>query len=301
MKIAYTSDIHGDITPQNRALLPYLAAQVERLAPDAFVIAGDFANSLRGWREALLPFQSLPIPKLIVPGNHDIWIESLSALRRSQDSDWKYRVALPGIARDLGFHYLSGAPMVINGVGFAGSLGWYDYSLRDPRLEGVYSAENYDQGEFFDPRFRKGTWNDVKRAAWLKFPNSKNWHARRLKLSTSGVFEKIITGLEQDLQAVSNRVSRLVAVLHTNPFPQCLLPKDCPDPFDEYEGSDRLGQILCAWARDREIVCICGHRHRFLDITVRGVRTVRSPVGYLEEFKGDLAAKAAESVGLIEF
>jgi 3',5'-cyclic AMP phosphodiesterase CpdA len=49
MKIATTSDIHSDITPQNLKLIPFLAAQVERLAPDVFVLAGDIANTVRGW------------------------------------------------------------------------------------------------------------------------------------------------------------------------------------------------------------------------------------------------------------
>jgi len=71
MKIAATSDLHSDGTPQNYKLLPYLAAQVERLTPDVFVLAGDIANTLRGWENALLPFKPLQLLKLIVPGNQD--------------------------------------------------------------------------------------------------------------------------------------------------------------------------------------------------------------------------------------
>ena len=97
--------------------------------PDVMVLAGDIANTLKGWEEALRPFRFLRHPKLIVPGNHDVWIESRRALRRSEDSGWKYREALGDIAADNGFHYLVGNPLVIDGIEFAGSIGWYDYTL----------------------------------------------------------------------------------------------------------------------------------------------------------------------------
>jgi len=150
MRIAFTSDLHCDVTAQNRKLLPYLVDQMAQLAPDAVVLAGDIANTLIGWHETLRLFQPLAVPKLIVPGNHDIWIESKSALRRSQDSAWKYNVALPAIAAEYGCHYLPNDPVVLDGVGFVGSLGWYDYSLRDRRLDGVVGIRQYDEGVFID-------------------------------------------------------------------------------------------------------------------------------------------------------
>ena len=72
MRVAFTSDLHIDITAQNRKLLPYLAEEIERLSPDALVLAGDIANTLSDWDVALQAFQPLAIMKFIVPGNHDI-------------------------------------------------------------------------------------------------------------------------------------------------------------------------------------------------------------------------------------
>src|SRR6516164_4976965 len=57
MRVAFTSDLHIDITAQNRKLLPYLAEEIERLSPDALVLAGDIANTLSGWDVALQAFQ----------------------------------------------------------------------------------------------------------------------------------------------------------------------------------------------------------------------------------------------------
>ena len=53
MRIAFTSDLHADITVENQKLLPYLAEEFSRLEPDVVVLAGDIANSLSGWKGAL--------------------------------------------------------------------------------------------------------------------------------------------------------------------------------------------------------------------------------------------------------
>src|SRR5215470_8522478 len=92
MKVAFTSDLHIDITSHNRKLLPYLAEEIERISPDALVLAGDIANTLSDWDVALEAFQHLAFMKFIAPGNHDIWIESKRALERGLDSTWKYNV-----------------------------------------------------------------------------------------------------------------------------------------------------------------------------------------------------------------
>jgi predicted MPP superfamily phosphohydrolase len=113
MRVAFTSDLHIDITAHNRELLPYLVEEIERLSPDALVLAGDIANKLSGWDVALEAFRPLGIMKFIVPGNHDIWIESKRALERAQDSTWKYNVALPASAVRHGFHYLPQHPLLV--------------------------------------------------------------------------------------------------------------------------------------------------------------------------------------------
>lgn len=73
------------------------------------------------------------------------------------------RLALPECARDFGLHYLPGQPFVLSDVGFARSLGSYDYSLRAMRFDGVLSRFDYEQGEF-----KEGSWNDIRNAAWLR-------------------------------------------------------------------------------------------------------------------------------------
>ena len=73
-----------------------------------------------------------------------------------------------------------------------------------------------------------------------------------------------------------------------------------PDFFDAYEGCTRVGEVLGRCATRRAVTVISGHRHKSLDILEDGVRVVRSPVGYLNDFQGDYRAKAAEVIGLID-
>lgn len=82
MKVAYTSDVHADITLNNGRLIPYLAKQVEEIKPDVFVIAGDISNTLCSMDDTLKLFNELSCPKVMIPGNHDVWIESNNSLRK---------------------------------------------------------------------------------------------------------------------------------------------------------------------------------------------------------------------------
>ncbi|UWZ86969.1 metallophosphoesterase [Occallatibacter riparius] len=275
--------------------MPYLSERVRDLEADVFVIAGDLANDLSGWTRALEHFHSLAIPKLVIPGNHDVWIESRRALQRAQDSRWKYRVALAERAAQQGFHYLPNTPVVLNGVGFAGSLGWYDYSFRDRRLDPSLGSKDYERGAF-----ASGSWNDARYAVWLREPHSPDWKRRMLRFRDEDICSDLLKELGHDLDAIASQVERMVAIVHTTPFEACVERSTIPDPFDAYQGSARLGEVLTRFERTHGVAVICGHIHASLKLTVGGVRVLRSPVGYLQSFDGDYYAKAREAVGLFE-
>jgi predicted phosphohydrolase len=269
--------------------------RIEELHPDVLVLAGDLGNDLNAWRETLREFQSLSMPKLLVPGNHDVWLESKRALQRAQDSAWKYNHALPGCAEEFGFQYLPKKPVVFGEVGFVGSLGWYDYSVRDQRLDGIVSIREYEKGQF-----ATGSWNDARYAAWLRYPASDDWRKRRLLLTDAEVCRSMQDTLDHDLASLPGTVEKIIAVVHTCPFEGCVERKIQPDPFDAYEGSSHIGEILSRYSDRHEIVAICGHRHSYLDMVENGVRVVRRPVGYLNEFDGDFRQKANEVIGLLD-
>jgi len=174
-------------------------------------------------------------------------------------------------------------------------LGWYDYSFRDERLEGVVSTREYKQGAF-----GSDIWNDSRYAAWLREPNSSNWRMRKLRLSDLQICSLMIASLQRDLEQIPSEITKVAVALHTSPFLSCIDRKQVPDFFDAYEGCTRLGEILGRCATQRAVTVISGHRHKRLDVTESGVRIVRSPVGYLNDFRGDYRAKAAEVIGLVE-
>ncbi len=53
------------------------------------------------------------------------------------DSATKYHALLPALCESAGWHYLTAEPFKLNGVGLAGAMGWYDYSLRNRALDGL--------------------------------------------------------------------------------------------------------------------------------------------------------------------
>jgi 3',5'-cyclic AMP phosphodiesterase CpdA len=99
-KLLHLSDLHfGRV---NNSLVQPLLAIARELAPDLVVISGDFTQRARRaqFRAAAAFLESLPKPRLVVPGNHDIplW----DAVRRFVRPLGRYRRY---ITRDLAPFY----------------------------------------------------------------------------------------------------------------------------------------------------------------------------------------------------
>ncbi len=70
--IVHLSDLHfGRIDP---AVCRALAEDVSALNPDLVVVSGDLTQRAREheFEEARVFLKSLPLPQLVVPGNHDV-------------------------------------------------------------------------------------------------------------------------------------------------------------------------------------------------------------------------------------
>jgi Icc-related predicted phosphoesterase len=106
--------------------------------------------------------------------------------------------------------------------------------------------------------------------------------------------------LRRDLQQVADQVSKLVVVIHTAPLERALERGEVPDPFDAYEGSSEFGELLKAFAQQREIVVICGHRHAHLDIEENGMRVLRNPIGYLNREVKDYVNQARKAIAVFQ-
>ena len=292
MRVAYTSDLHVDYSPANQRLASFLATRVAELDPDVFVLAGDVASSLAGLEIGLAAFGGLACLKVMVPGNHDVWVESRRAIRRGQDSWYKYLEAIPMMCRNHGFEYPVTAPVVVGNTAIVGSIGWYDYSLQDPRLAGRHDSLDYSRGEF------GGTvWNDARYAVWLKMPSASDWRIRSLTLRNPAVCERMLEQLRSCVDQIPPDTAKVLVVLHTAPFRECIEPKLELSPFDAYEGSAKLGEYIEDVAAARQVAVVCGHRDARLHLDRGNVRVYRSPVGYLDTVNPDYEAIARDAVG----
>lgn len=129
MKIFAISDIHVDGKNRHLAyslpqkMLHHIAKTKEQ---SVLIIVGDVSQNLAIFHNYLKLFQNIPITKLFVAGNHDVWVPP------GTNSLSKYQVVLAEAVEDAGFHYLDKQPYILGNIGFVGNIGWYDYSFRTP-------------------------------------------------------------------------------------------------------------------------------------------------------------------------
>jgi predicted phosphohydrolase len=234
-RLLVTADLHFGLCPAGDACTLRLAEHVHRSGADAFAIAGDVADAdTESFRACLDLFAQFKGLKLLVPGNHDLWTAGVGSLK-------KYRQILPALATDCGFRMLDSAPVVADRTGFIGSIGWYDYSFRNPALN--ISMENYSNNEL--PGVC--TWNDVQFIDW--------------ELTDEEFTDKCLRKLKAAYRSIEPRVHTVVVLLHHLPFRELLYgPSSLAYEFCRaFMGSDRLGKILLDCPKVR--YAFCGHTH----------------------------------------
>jgi predicted phosphohydrolase len=297
MRVVYTSDIHVDVSEKNRDAAGTMAGLMQRQRPDVVVVAGDAGNTIHALEETLSCFSRIDARKFFVPGNHDVWIENDDGTLI--DSRTKYADRIPDACRRVGFHDLGQEPVVVGDVGFVGSLGWYDYSFADPRLE--LTEDDYWRGRWGDE-----VWWDKKMTYWIPGADEGNpgahgaWakgEGTRDRMRDPEVCAEMGERLQQQLLSIEGRVKTIVAVIHTLPFLVGLPRSDPPYYLDAFTGSERLGRVLEAHTRVER--CIHGHKHTSGDWTVGRIRAYRRTLGRIEE--GDnIGERAACAVGIID-
>ena len=259
MKIGLISDLHTDVTPWNKALVPHLIDAVSAANLDVLVLAGDFARHLVQLSETLNAFHlaDLACEILFVPGNHDIWAIETSTVTSQQKCG-----IISELCHACGFHPLMDEPFIREKVGFCGTIGWYDYSL---------APDGYDfsDAQYAEKELMGAIWNDKRYAKWN---DTDPVVARRFEAD-----------LETQIASIRDDVSRIIVVTHHVPFRECVryrgkLPWDF---FRAFMGSKGLGaQCL----REPLVThALFGHTHQALDIQVHSVRAISAPVGYLQE------------------
>jgi len=258
VNVLATADLHWSLAAGGDASTRRVAREAAASGAGVLVVAGDVAAFDPGLvTECLALFEGFTGPKLVVPGNHDIWTEGKGSWRI-------YREDFPRVAREADFHCLDGSPVVHDGVGFVGSLGWYDYSFADPDLEvpeGAYAAKMWREIGF--------VWNDGHYARW--------------RCEDGEVVERMCRQLEADLAALEG-TDRIVAAVHHLPFEELLFRK-ANDPGwtfgNAFMGSGRLGEVLKADPRVGTV--LCGHSHTAADLRIGPLRCINVGSTYLRK------------------
>ena len=234
-KLLATADLHLGLYPEGDASTSRLAAHVCASDADVFAIVGDVADNAEGRFETCLRlFESFGGLRLLVPGNHDLWTTS-------GDSEEEYRTVLPRIARDCGFHMLDVEPVRVGDIAFIGSIGWYDYSLRNSELG--LSTEVYRR------KSMPGvcSWNDGLYIQW--------------NMEDEEFTQRCLQRLRRHYDAVESKVERVIVLLHHLPFAELLYgPSSTASEFCRaFMGSARFGELLIRCPKVRFV--ICGHQH----------------------------------------
>lgn len=277
MEIAVTADIHYGTRTKREVLEKYINS-LNNTGAGLLLIAGDLTG--RGtdhahFREVLEILRKFKGKILFSPGNHDLWTTD-------GDSFDILTGKMPRMFRDSNVHLLDNSPVVIGGIGFVGSVGWYDYSFRKvPQL----LEEHFGKYLFtFDEGKTLYRWNELTTAQYegkecRVSDDGENWHKstwqdkRFIKWDfTDDEFLNYCIGrLRQDIKSLSPHVEKIVAVTHHLPFEEFV--PDIPDPtwgfHRAYLGSAAIGKMLLEYPRVQ--YSFFGHSHRNNMIQINGL------------------------------
>ncbi|MHC4717649.1 MAG: metallophosphoesterase family protein [Planctomycetota bacterium] len=263
MRVLITADLHYD-SDRSRPGAQALAEEVRRTGGDALVLVGDAASAEhQPLRECLGLFEGFPGRKYFVLGNHCLWCLP------GEDSIDRYERIVPAIAAEMGFAVLDHAPARIDGVGLAGSIGWYDYSYRHEHL-GIPldfyrakvapgAAQRFPEHRHLVEKFRGqlADWHLNLTARWMDGVRV------RMEMTDEEFLEYLLGKLRRQLDELGSdpAVDRVLAFVHHLPVRR-LLPQDRPAPLAfaaAFLGSDRIGKVLMDCGKLTHV--FCGHSH----------------------------------------
>ncbi|UCE12216.1 MAG: metallophosphoesterase [Candidatus Heimdallarchaeota archaeon] len=171
MRIVVFSDPHVDINSKflqdnnvKEDFIDVLVNNLDSCQPDILICAGDVTpeTSLLKMTLKTIKAQVESDLYLFVPGNHDIWFKNPADNSELATSSLdKYQRVIPEICRDIGFRFLPNNPLALGKLGFLGSIGWYDYSFRNPKWDNQIDLIHYAA-----KRYEGKVWSDVNYGEW---------------------------------------------------------------------------------------------------------------------------------------
>jgi 3',5'-cyclic AMP phosphodiesterase CpdA len=257
LRLAITADLHWGHRRGNdetRLLVDFLRAR----PPDVLVLAGDIGTG-PDFAGCLDLFRDLPVRKVLVPGNHDLWVARDDTQR---DSLLLYDKELPAAAAAADFHYLDTVPLFFpeEGLALVGSINWYDYSWA---REGLRRHFPGDEHRLLSKRFTRGRHNDANFVRW--------------PLDDERFTARVVYAFERQLDDALARVERAIVVVHHPPFQALGFPRDPRVAdldallWDAFCGNRRMEEVLARHA-DRVALAFCGHTHRACSANLGGIQ-----------------------------
>ncbi len=261
MKLLATADLHYDIA-RSRRPAEGIADDICRQQADALLILGDAAGRDSGiLRDCLHLFDRFAGRKFFVAGNHDIWTDP------GGDSLHRLEHELPEICRETGFHPLDIEPAIVDGVGLAGSVGWYDFSYRP--LELGIPLRFYEAKISPGAAARLGGFDhlltdrsDIPPAAFEVGARWMDGQHIRLSMSDLDFCRHLLARFEHHLASLSDQCEKIIVGLHHIPFAE-LVPLTARPGWAfaaAFLGSERFGQVVRRFPKARHI--LCGHSHK---------------------------------------
>ena len=256
MRVAITADIHYAVG-NNQRIVRNFAKKIIRTKADVLVLVGDtFAFNQKLLVECLMLFAPFKGDKLFVAGNHDLWTQGTGSLEI-------YENVLPRIVKQYGFHYLDQGPFIKNKVGFVGSIGWYDYSFKDPVKPiplNYYVHKNWPGVV---------SWNDGLYV--------------HLGMSDEAFTKRVNRRLKRHLTLASKRADAIVCAVHHVPFRQLL--RTCHTSIDNFliafSGSIETGRIIQSFPKVKYV--FCGHTHQRKKAEIGHIAAVNIGSDYLRK------------------
>jgi len=285
VRIATLSDLHTDYA-ENRDAIVKLAVAIHAREADCVVVAGDISHHPDRIARTLEAMKVAAPTVAFVPGNHDLW----SDLEDGADTWRRYHTELAEVAAKVGAHYLPTEPLVLDGVGIAGSCGWYDYGFLLPEI-----AAQLPEGAIAAKRYAGATWTDARFVRFLDEAGAV--------MDDPSVARAMEAELAAQLAALDARedVERVVAVTHHLAFSQAVLRTgSLPwEFFNAFMGSPRMGEVILGAKKVGHHVY--GHTHRGGRFEIEGRVVYGTPLGYPRERAGlDPEALPDTRIGWIE-
>ena len=221
---------------------------------------------------------------LFVPGNHDIWDLELQKQKNKQGiSMQKYELDLPNVTKRAGFHFLPSNPLIIeDDFAFLGSIGWYDYTLREHKWDELLKQEQVRYEE------------KCYRGRYLNELNYSNWG-----MTDKEVVKEFCNRLKDSFEVVKN-IDKKMMVLHYLPFMQSVEYKQILewDYFNAFMGAKIFGELIQEF---KISTVIHGHTHIPLMYSLENIRVYCGSIGYPSEWTKTLEDEVKHRVKTFNF